>query len=72
MLIGDIKMNVKYKVTYYLDLNNFNDEGIAFGENMGDIVNNIAEYYGEDTINSITIELTEDWESNVIPRENYI
>lgn len=65
-------MNVKYKVTYYLDLNNFNDEGIAFGENMGDIVNNIAEYYGEDTINSITIELTEDWESNVIPRENYI
>ena len=65
-------MNAKYKVTYYVDLNELNDEGIAFGESMGDIVNHIAEYYGEDKINSITIELTEDWDSNVVPRENYI
>ena len=65
-------MNAKYKVTYYLDLNDLNDEGIAFGENMGDIVNNIAEYYGENNINSITIELTEDWESNIVPRENIL
>ena len=66
MLIGDIKMNAKYKVTFYQDFNEEKDEGIAFGEDYGDIVNNICHYYGEDNIEEVTITLFEDYTEKVL------
>ena len=62
-------MNAKYKVIYYENLDRKEDEGIAFGKDMSDIVNNIAKYYNEDNIQAITIEFGENYYSYVIPRE---
>ena len=62
-------MNAKYKVSF-CD-NNYNqevDEGIAFGEDYGDIVNNICHYYDEDSIGEVTITLFEDYTEKVLPR----
>ena len=67
MLIGDIKMNAKYKITFYQDFNKEKDEGIAFGEDYGDIVNNICHYYEEDNIEEVTITLFEDYTEKVLP-----
>ena len=68
MLIGDIKMNAKYKVTFYQDFNKKKDEGIAFGKDYGDIINNICKYYGEYNIEEVTITLFEDYDQIVLPR----
>lgn len=60
-------MNVKYKVIFYD--NNYNqevEEGIAFGENQGDIVNNIFKYY--DGVEELTISLFEDYDCSVLPK----
>ena len=62
-------MNVKYKVSTYD--NNYNlkrEEGIAFGENPGDIVNNIFKYYGKDEVEEVTISLFEDYDCSVLPK----
>ena len=62
-------MNIKYKVTTYNS--NFNqevDEGIAFGDNPGDIVNHIFHYYGKDNVNQLTISLFEDYDYSVLPK----
>lgn len=68
MPMGDIKMNAKYKVTLYVDFNEEKDEGIAFGEDYGDIVNNVCRYYGKDNIGEVTITLFEDYDQIVLPR----
>ncbi len=68
MLIGDIKMNAKYKVTFYVDFKEEKEEGIAFGENPGDIVNNIFKYYGKDEVEEVTISLFEDYDCSVLPK----
>lgn len=60
-------MNAKYKITFYENFNSENDEGIAFGENPGEIVNNVFHYYGEDDVEEITISLTEDYNEVVLP-----
>lgn len=65
-------MNAKYKVTFYVDFKEEKDEGIAFGENYGDIVNNICHYYGEDAIQEVTITLFEDYYQQVLPRTTLI
>ena len=62
-------MNVKYKVSTYD--NNYNqevEEGIAFGENSGDIVNNIFQYYDKDGVEELTISLFEDYDCSVLPK----
>lgn len=62
-------MNAKYKVSF-CD-NNYNqevEEGIAFGENPGDIVNNIFKYYGKDEVEEVTISLFEDYDCSVLPK----
>ena len=69
MLIRDIKMNAKYKVTFYTDFNEEKDEGIAFGEDTGEIVNNIFDYYGKNDVVEVTISLFEDYDRTVLPRE---
>lgn len=69
MLIGEIKMNAKYKVTFYDNFNREKDEGIAFGENPGEIVNNIFDYYDKDDVEEVTISLLEEYDSVVIPFE---
>ena len=69
MLIGDIKMNAKYKVTFYQDFNKKKDEGIAFGEDAGEIVNNIFDYYSKNDVVEVTISLFEDYDCTVLPRE---
>lgn len=61
-------MNAKYKVTLYVDFKEEKDEGIAFGKDYGDIVNNICQYYSEDTIVEVTITLFEDYDQQVLPR----
>lgn len=61
-------MNVKYKVTYYKIFNPEVEEGIAFGENPGDIVNNIFKYYGKDEVEEVTISLFEDCDCSVLPK----
>lgn len=61
-------MNAKYKITFYTDFKKEKDEGIAFGENYGDIVNNICHYYDEDNIEEVTITLFEDYDQQVLPR----
>lgn len=61
-------MNAKYKITFYTDFKEKKDEGIAFGENYGDIVNNICHYYGEDSVEEVTITLFEDYDLQVLPR----
>ena len=61
-------MNAKYKITFYTDFKEKKDEGIAFGETYGDIVNNICHYYGEDSVEEVTITLFEDYDLQVLPR----
>jgi len=61
-------MNAKYKVTFYVDCKEEKDEGIAFGKDYGDIVNNICHYYDEDSIEEVTITLFEDFDQQVLPR----
>lgn len=61
-------MNAKYKVTRYVNFNEEKDEGVAFGHDYGDIVNNICRYYGEDNIEEVTITLFEDYDQIVLPR----
>lgn len=61
-------MNAKYKITFYTDFKKEKDEGIAFGENYGDIINNICHYYDEDNIEEVTITLFEDYDQQVLPR----
>lgn len=61
-------MNAKYKVTFYVNSKEEKDEGIAFGEDYGDIVNNICHYYDEDSIGEVTITLFEDYTEKVLPR----
>lgn len=61
-------MNAKYKVTFYVDFKEEKEEGIAFGENPGDIVNNIFHYYSEDSVEEITISLFENYDCSVLPK----
>lgn len=62
-------MNVKYKVAFCdNDYNSKVEEGIAFGENPGDIVNNIFKYYGKDGVEEVTISLFEDYDCSVLPK----
>lgn len=61
-------MNAKYKVTFYVDFKEEKDEGIAFGDNPGDIVNNIFQYYGKDKVEEVTISLFEDYDCSVLPK----
>ena len=65
-------MNAKYKVTFYTNFNKEKDEGIAFGNDYGDIVNNICHYYGEDAIEEVTITLFEDYDRPVLPRATIV
>ena len=65
-------MNAKYKVTFYVDFKEEKDEGIAFGKDYGDIVNNICHYYGEDAIEEVTITLFEDYDQQVLPRTTIV
>ena len=68
-------MNAKYKVTFYRDFNEEKDEGIAFGEDAGEIVNNIFNYYGKNDVVEVTISLFEDYDCTVLPRtiiEDYL
>ena len=60
-------MNAKYKVTFYDNFNEEKDEGIVFGHDYGDIVNNICRYYGKNNIGEVTITLFEDYDQMVLP-----
>lgn len=62
-------MNAKYKVSFYD--NNCNqkvEEGIAFGDNPGDIVNNVFQFYGKDAVEEVTISLFVDCDCSVLPK----
>lgn len=62
-------MNAKYEVSFCnKDFKTQNDKGVAFGENPGEIVNNIYRYYGEDDVDKITITFfPDDCDETVLP-----
>ena len=45
-------------------------KGVAFGESVGNAVDNIIEYYGTGYVDSITITLEDDYEGNVTEIDN--
>ena len=64
-------MNAKYEVIFFNEssLKQEKECGIAYGEDYGDIVNNISAYYGKHNIYSITIRLPEEYDSLVLPQD---
>ena len=64
-------MYAKYEVIFFNDssLKQEKECGIAYGEDYGDIVNNISAFYGKLNIYSITIRLPEDYDQLVLPQD---
>lgn len=52
-----------------LIVNKRKNAGIAYGEDYGDIVNNISSFYGEKNVYSITIRFSEDYDQLVLPQD---
>ena len=64
-------MYAKYEVIFLNDntLKQEKECGIAYGEDYGDIVNNISDYYGKLNIYSITIRIPEEYDSLVLSQD---
>lgn len=65
-------MNAFYKVkTCYYDENNEEHSGVAVGNDEGDIMNKIVDYYGRENIEQISFWFGEFYENDIVEFDDF-